>query len=107
VLNVPSTTGGQTKVSGNETEWITVESKKAARQAKRIVSHTSSAETRNDHGNGEAKGKRVRFESEKSSSHFIIIFRFTSYFDLPVVTVVLHRCLIGTKVLAAILWFQH
>jgi hypothetical protein len=40
VLNVATTTDGQTKVSGNETEWITVESKKAARQAKRIVSRT-------------------------------------------------------------------
>ena len=64
LLNVATTTDGQTKVNGNETEWITVESKKAARQAKRIVSRTSSAETRNDHGNGEAKCKRVRFESE-------------------------------------------
>jgi hypothetical protein len=36
VLNVATTTGGQTKVSGNETEWITVESKKAVRQAIRI-----------------------------------------------------------------------
>ncbi len=41
MLNVATTTDGQTKVSGNETEWITVESKKAARQAKRIVSRTS------------------------------------------------------------------
>ncbi len=64
VLNVATTTGGQTKVSGNETEWITVESKKAVRQAKRIESRTSSAETGNDHGNGEAKFKQVNFVGE-------------------------------------------
>ena len=64
VLNIAATNGGQTECTGTDTGWIIVESKKA-KQAKRIMSRMNDAKTRNDHdGNGEAKGKRVRFVVE-------------------------------------------
>jgi hypothetical protein len=64
LLNVATTGSEQTKRAGTENDWITVESKKEKRQAKRIVSCLTDDKTRNVHGNVEAKGKRVRFGKE-------------------------------------------
>jgi hypothetical protein len=58
VLNVVATDERQTESIVDDSEWTVVKSK----QAKRLASRTSGSLNRRVHGNGEAKGKRVRFE---------------------------------------------
>jgi hypothetical protein len=58
VLNVVATCGEQTEHVATDSGWTVVETKKS----KRLVSRMTGSLSRNDHGNGEAKGKRVRFE---------------------------------------------
>ncbi len=54
-----ATCGEQTEhVATDSAGWTVVETKKS----KRLVSRMTGLLSRNDHGNGEAKGKRVRFE---------------------------------------------
>ena len=58
VLNVVTTCGDQTNYVATNSDWTVVATKKSERMKSRTIGSLS----RNDHGNGEASGERMRFE---------------------------------------------
>jgi len=60
VLNINMTDNGQTEGIATDSDWTVVESKRT-KHAKRLASCVIGSLNRDAHGNGEAKGKRVRF----------------------------------------------
>ena len=60
VLNMNTTDSGQTEGIATDSDWTVVESKKT-KHAKRLASCVIGSLNRNAHGNGEDKGKQVRF----------------------------------------------